>query len=101
MKSAGQFRRKAKNRIWNFKALAIFFRLMKYNDSKKFFALEAISAFPDFVTNTLIPITKSRLKDKEKPLEKTEISYVTEYLQKLSELLREEKLNEMIECPIM
>ena len=32
---------------------------MKYNDSKKFFALEAISAFPDFVTNTLIPITKS------------------------------------------
>ena len=78
-----------------------FFRLMKYNDSKKFFALEAISAFPDFVTNTLIPITKSRLKDKEKPLEKTEISYVTEYLQKLSELLREEKLNEMIECPIM
>ena len=24
MKSAGQFRRKAKNRIWNFKALAIF-----------------------------------------------------------------------------
>ena len=38
---------------------------------------------------------------KEKPLEKTEISYVTEYLQKLSELLREEKLNEMIECPIM
>lgn len=41
------------------------------------------------------------LKDKEKPLEKTEISYVTEYLQKLSELLREEKLNEMIECPIM
>ena len=41
---------------------------MKYNDSKKFFALEAISAFPDFVTNTLIPITKSRLKDKEKQL---------------------------------
>ena len=41
------------------------------------------------------------LLDKEKPLEKTEISYVTEYLQKLSELLREEKLNEMIECPIM
>ena len=74
---------------------------MKYNDSKKFFALEAISAFPDFVTNTLIPITKSRLKDKEKPLEKTEISYVTDYLQKLSELLREEKFNEMIECPIM
>ena len=74
---------------------------MKYNDSKKFFSLEAFSAFPDFVTNTLIPITKSRLKDKEKPLEKTEISYVTEYLQKLSELLREEKLNEMIECPIM
>ncbi len=70
-------------------------------NGKKFFALEAISAFPDFVTNTLIPITKSRLKDKEKPLEKTEISYVTEYLQKLSELLREEKLNEMIECPIM
>ena len=63
--------------------------------------VEAIPAFPDFVTNTLIPITKSRLKDKEKPLEKTEISYVTEYLQKLSELLREEKLNEMIECPIM
>jgi len=24
VKSAGQFRRKAKNRIWNFKALAIF-----------------------------------------------------------------------------
>ena len=70
-------------------------------NGKKFFALEAISAFPDFVTNTLIPITKSRLKDKEKPLEKTEISYVTEYLQKLSELLREEKFNEMIECPIM
>ena len=70
-------------------------------NGKKFFALEAISAFPDFVTNTLIPITKSRLKDKEKPLEKTEISYVTEYLQKLSELLREEKINEMIECPIM
>ena len=38
---------------------------------------------------------------KEKQLEKTEISYVTEYLQKLSVLLREEKLNEMIECPIM
>ena len=70
-------------------------------NGKKFFALEAISVFPDFVTNTLIPITKSRLKDKEKPLEKTEISYVTEYLQKLSELLREEKFNEMIECPIM
>ena len=70
-------------------------------NGKKFFALEAISAFPDFVTNTLIPITKSRLKDKEKLLEKTEISYVTEYLQKLSELLREEKFNEMIECPIM
>ena len=63
-------------------------------NGKKFFALEAISAFPDFVTNTLIPITKSRLKDKEKPLEKTEISYVTEYLQKLSELLREEKFND-------
>ena len=44
---------------------------------------------------------ENEIKDKEKPLEKTEISYVTEYLQKLSELLREEKLNEMIECPIM
>ena len=59
MKSAGQFRRKAKNRIWNSKALAVFalkmtdafalevkknlpfFRLMKYNEDKLY--LEMIS----------------------------------------------------------
>ena len=53
MKSAGQFRQKTKNKIWNFKELAVFilkmtgafalgarkylpfFRLMKYNVSNK------------------------------------------------------------------
>ena len=37
---------------------------------RNFLRLEAISASPDFVTNTLIPITKSRLKDKEKTIRK-------------------------------